>query len=58
MPLGYCSRYGLMLDPFPLTSLAEFADDVTIVPFQTCSMGERSDETAGHGSTSTFCCVR
>ena len=33
MFLGYCSRYGSMPDPYPLTSLAACADDVTVVPF-------------------------
>ena len=38
-----------MPDPFPITSMADFADDLTVVPFHPrCSMGERSGETAGH----------
>ena len=54
MFLVYCSRYGSIPDPYPLTSLADCADDVTIVPFHSRrdQLGERSDETAGQGSTS------
>jgi hypothetical protein len=33
MFVGYCSRGVSIPDPFPLTSLADFGDDVTIVPF-------------------------
>jgi uncharacterized ion transporter superfamily protein YfcC len=31
---GYCSKCGSMPNPFPLTSLADLADGVTVVPFQ------------------------
>jgi hypothetical protein len=33
MLVGYCSRYGSIPDQFPVTSLADFADDVTVVQF-------------------------
>jgi hypothetical protein len=33
MLVGYCSKGGSIPDPFPLTSLADLADDVTVVPF-------------------------
>jgi len=33
MLVGYYSTYGSLKDPCPLTSLANFADDVTVVPF-------------------------
>ena len=38
-----------MPDPFPLTSLADF------ISSQTCSMGERSGETAGHQINILLC---
>jgi hypothetical protein len=31
--VGYCSKCGSMPDSFPLTSLADLADGVTVVPF-------------------------
>jgi hypothetical protein len=31
--VGYCSKCGSMPDPFPLKSLADLADGVTVVPF-------------------------
>ena len=33
MLVRYCSRYGSMPGPFPLTSLADFADGVTVLQF-------------------------
>ena len=33
MLVGYYSTYGSLPDPCPLTSLANFADDLTVVPF-------------------------
>jgi len=33
MLVGYCSKCGSMPDPFPLKSLADLADGVTVVPF-------------------------
>ena len=33
MLVGYCSKCGSMPDPFPLTSLADLADGVTVVQF-------------------------
>jgi hypothetical protein len=33
MLVGYCSRYGSMQYAFSLTLLADFADDVAVIPF-------------------------
>ena len=33
MLVGYCSKCGSMPDPSPLTSLADLADGITVVPF-------------------------
>jgi hypothetical protein len=33
MLVRYCSRYGSMPAPFPLTSQADLTDEVTVVPF-------------------------
>ena len=33
MLVGYCSKFGSMPNPFPLASLTDLADGVTVVPF-------------------------